>query len=119
MLEHDHSRQLPRMNPIDPTRQVARAARFSSFANSSVSKRPIWLVDAPPRSTALPPTIHQHRGIAPETLGVVHILVSGEASIRQTGEAADDAMPAVLARPAVGQDIARQCGQPQGIVSSR
>ena len=25
-------------------------------------------------------------------------------------------MPAVLARPAVGQDIARQCGQPQGIV---
>ena len=52
----------------------------------------------------------------PETLGVVHILVSGEASIDRLAKQTDDAMPAVLARPAVGQDIARQCGQPQGIV---
>ena len=28
------------------------------MASNSVSNRPIWLVDAPPRSTALPPTIH-------------------------------------------------------------
>ena len=57
-----------------------------------------------------------HRGIAPETLAVVHILVSGEASIDRLAKQTDDAMPAVLARPAVGQDIARHCGQPQGIV---
>ena len=57
-----------------------------------------------------------HRGIAPETVGVVHILVSGEASIDRLAKQTDDAMPAVLARPAVGQDMARQCGQPPGIV---
>ena len=45
-----------------------------------------------------------------------NILVSGEASIDRLAKQTDDAMPAVLARPAVGQDIARQCGQPQGIV---
>ena len=28
----------------------------------------IWLVDAPPRSTALPP---KHRGITPEPVGVL------------------------------------------------
>ena len=57
-----------------------------------------------------------HRGIASETVGVVHILVSGEASIDRLAKQTDDAMPAVLAHPAVGQDMARHCGQPQGIV---
>ena len=43
-------------------------------------------------------------------------VVSGEASIDRLAKQTDDAMPAVLACPAVGQDIARQAGQPQGIV---
>ena len=33
--------------------------------SNSVSNRPIWLVDAPPRSTALPPTIHRIAGSRP------------------------------------------------------
>ena len=39
-------------------KRSASAARLSLVASNSVSNRPIWLVDAPPRSTALPPTIH-------------------------------------------------------------
>jgi hypothetical protein len=40
----------------------ASAARLSSVANSSVSNRPIWLVQAAPPSTALPPTIQRMAG---------------------------------------------------------
>ncbi len=57
-----------------------------------------------------------HRGIAPEPAGIVHVLVSGEPSIDGLAKETDDAMPAVPAGAAVGQDITRQCGQAQGIV---
>ena len=57
-----------------------------------------------------------HRGIAPEPVGVVHILVSGEPSKDGLARQTDDAVPTVLAGPAVSQDITRQYGQAQGIV---
>ena len=57
-----------------------------------------------------------HRGIAPETVGVVHILVSGEPSKDGLAKQTDDTVPTVLAGPAVSQDITRQYGQAQGIV---
>ena len=86
----------PRMNPIDPNAdKSARAARFSSFANSPVSSAHLagrcaaafdrFAADDPP-----------HRRIAPETVGVVHILVSGEASIDRLAKQTDDAMPPFL-----------------------
>ena len=57
-----------------------------------------------------------HRGIAPEPVGVVHILVSGEPSKDGLAKQTDDTVPTVLAGPAVSQDITRQYGQAQGIV---
>ena len=43
----------------------ARTSMFASVARSSVSNRPIWLVDAACLSTALPPTIHRMAGSRP------------------------------------------------------
>ncbi len=42
-----------------------KLAGFSSIASNSVSNRPIWLVDTPPRSTGLPPTIQRIAGSRP------------------------------------------------------
>ena len=50
---------------IQMPKRSASAARLSLVASNSVSNRPIWLVDAPPRSTALPPTIHRIAGSRP------------------------------------------------------
>ena len=86
-------------------RYTAGSGKHGIAATAAGTMAGLFAADDPP-----------HRGIAPETVGVVHILVSGEASIDRLAKQTDDAMPAVLARPAVGQDIARQCGQPQGIV---
>jgi heme A synthase len=62
-IAEDGFRRLVSVHPIDPAPgQITRAARLSSPANSSVSKRPIWLAEAPPRSAALPPTIQQIAG---------------------------------------------------------
>ena len=52
-----------------------KASTFSSVANSSVSKRPIWLVEAACLSMALPPTI-QRMAIASQTVGVVEAKVA-------------------------------------------
>ena len=57
-----------------------------------------------------------HRGIASKPVGVVHVLVPGKAPIDGLTKKTDDAVPAVLTSPAVGQDIGRHCGQPKGIV---
>ena len=84
--------------------------------SNSVSKRLIWLVDAPPRSTAFPPTIHRIAGSRPQPVGVVHVLISGETSIDGLTQQSDNVVPAVLARPAVSQDIARQGGEAKGII---
>ena len=50
---------------IQMPKRSASAARLSLVASNSVSNRPIWLVDAPPRSTALPPTIPRIAGSRP------------------------------------------------------
>ena len=62
-----------------PDRAV-NAARLSSVASYSVSKRPIWLVEAATTIKALAIHDGSHRRIARQSLGIVHILVSGQAS---------------------------------------
>jgi hypothetical protein len=115
--EHDHLRPLLRMNSIDPNARQVREGSDVLVGRQQLGLEPPHLAGrcaaAFDRLAADNPP---HRGIAPETVGVVHILVSGETSIDRLAKQTDDAMPAVLPRPAVGQDIARQCGQPQGIV---
>ena len=57
-----------------------------------------------------------HRRIAPQPVGVVHVLISGETSIDGLTQQSDNVVPAVLARPAVSQDIARQGGEAKDII---
>ena len=57
-----------------------------------------------------------HRRIAPQPVGVVHVLISGETSIDGLTQQSDNVVPAVLARPAVSQDIARQGDEAKGVI---
>ena len=57
-----------------------------------------------------------HRGIAPQPLGVVHVLVPGKASVDRLAQETHDAVPAILASPVVGEDISRDCSHTQGVV---
>ena len=57
-----------------------------------------------------------HRRIARQPVGIVHVLISGETSIDGLTQQPDNVVPAVLARPAVSQDIARQGGEAKGII---
>ena len=47
-----------------------------------------------------------HRGIAPQSIGVVHVLVPGEAAVNGLTQQPDDAVPAVLAGSAVSHPSA-------------
>ena len=57
-----------------------------------------------------------HRGITPEPVGVVDILVAGETPIDGLAKETDDAVSAVPARAAIREHAARQCGQPERVV---
>jgi hypothetical protein len=60
-----------------PDRSVS-ASRLASVANHSVSKRPIWLLEAAARSNPLTAKDRSHRRIVREPLGVIDIFVAGE-----------------------------------------
>jgi hypothetical protein len=52
---------------------------------------------------SLDPNDPAHRGIMPQPLGIVYILVSSEASEHRLPQQADESMPAVPARARVGE----------------
>ena len=49
-------------------------------------------------------------------VGVVNVLISGKATIDRLSQEADDAVPAVPAGAAVGENFARQSGQAESII---
>jgi len=57
-----------------------------------------------------------HRGIMAQAFGVVHILVSSEASEHRLSQQADESMPAVLAGARVGEHLARRCCKAERVV---
>ena len=65
-VKNDHLRRATVMNTVDPDPvHVGQNFNVCIVARSSVSKRPIWLVDAACLSTALPATIHRMAGSRP------------------------------------------------------
>ena len=94
----------------------ASAVRFPSFASHSVSNRPIWLVDAAVPCAALPPTIHAHRRIASEPVGIVHVLVPGEAPEYGLSQHPDQIMPTVPARASISQMLSRDYHQSEHVI---
>ena len=82
---------------IQMPKRSASAARLSLVASNSVSNRPnlagrcAAALDSPAADD--PP----HRRIAPQPVGVVHVLVPGETTIDGLAKETDDAVPTVLA----------------------
>ena len=86
------------------------------FASSSVSNRPHLAGRCPAALDRLAADDPAHRGITPEPVGVVDILVAGETPIDGLAKETDDAVPAVPASAAIREHAARQCGQPERVV---
>ena len=89
---------------------------FASVARSSVSNRPIWLVDAACLSTALATNNPPHGRITSETVGVVYVLITTKATKHRLTELPRHAVPSVLAGTAVLENSPGNLGQAKGII---
>ena len=83
------------------------------MARNSVSKRPIWLVEAACFATARPPTTQR---ITSQAVGVVHVLIATEAAEDGLAKQSCQRMPAVLAGARVNETIANHVGQPERVI---
>jgi hypothetical protein len=72
-----------------------------SVASHSVSKRPIWLLDAAARSSPSRSTIARMGWITGEPLGVVDVLVSGEPPKHRSPKQSAQRVTPVLAAAAI------------------
>lgn len=93
----------------DPPRS-ASTTKFSSSASQSVSKRPIWQVEAAcfVGTTTIYPA---HRRIAPKLLGVVYVRVSGKAAEHRLPQHSDQIMLTVRARASISKMLPRDYHQ--------
>ena len=98
-----------------PDRSVS-AARFASVASHSVSKRPIWLVEAAGRSMTLPADDGAHRRIAGEPLGIVDVFVAGEAAVDRLAQAGRAAGGGCSSHADLGEGRCGHRGQAEHIV---
>ena len=98
-----------------PDRSVS-ASRLASVANHSVSKRPIWLLDAARTIETLTADDRPHRRIAGEAQGIVDILVAGEPTQHRLAEKPAQLVARVLATAAVEELRDRHVGEPKGVV---
>ena len=94
----------------------ASADRFASWVSTSVSKRPIWLVEAAcPRHG--PATHHPAHGrIMRQPVGIVHVLVPGQAPEHGLAELSNQGVASVRAGPGVRQDLSSGLAQAEGII---
>ncbi len=116
-VEHDQLRRLAVVNPVDPLARQVRKGSEVVVGRQQLGLEPPHLAGrgaaALDRLAADDPA---HGGIAPEPVGVVHVLVTGEATIDRLTQETDDAVPAVSAGSAVCENFARQWRQPEGVV---
>ena len=92
------------------------AARFASVASHSVSKRPIWLVEAAGRSMPSPADDGAHRRIAGEPLGIVDVFVAGEPAVDRLAQQAQQMVPDVPSTPTLAEGRCGHRGQIEHIV---
>src|SRR5687768_10268004 len=83
-----------------PDRSV-RASRLASIANHSVSKRPIWLLDAAARSRPSRPTNARIEGSPASRSASLIFLVAGEPTQHRLAEQPAQLVARVLATAAV------------------
>src|SRR6266487_6026798 len=94
-----------------------RAERFAGAASHCVSKRPIWLGEAAWSLDRLAADNPSHGWIAAQALGVVHVLISSEATKHRLSQHTDQRMAAVLARARVGECLACHSAQSERVAA--
>ena len=116
-VENDPLRWVAVMNPVDPDARKVSERGEVVIVGEELGLEPAHLADRCAATfngrAADDPA---HRGIAPEPAGVVHVLVSGEASIDGLAEQTDDAVPDVLAGAVVANGAVGRCGQAESVV---
>ena len=100
-----------------PDRSVS--ASVASVASHSVSKRPIWLLEAAARSRPSRPTLARNRGIAGEPLGVVDVLVASEPAEHRLAEQSASMWRAFLPRRPARSFVIAMAVSPSASSSSR
>ncbi len=102
-VEHDELRRVAVMNPVDPDARKLSECGEVVVCGQQLSLEPPHLAG---RCAAtldrLATDDPAHCGIAPEPVGVVHVLVPGETTIDRLAKETDHAVPTVLAGSAVG-----------------
>jgi hypothetical protein len=116
-VEHDAARRTPSMNEIDPlSRKIGKGRKVlfggepSSLEAAHLAR---WGGTAMSRLTADDPA---HRRIMAQTLGVVHIFVSGKAAKHGLPQHSDESVPAILAGPCVREAVAGHRGQAERVI---
>ena len=117
-VQHDHRRPI---GACATDRSIGRTdrqerERFSGAASHCVSNRPIWLGDAARAFRCFAADDPTHRWIVTQPLGIVHILVSGEAAENRLPQHADQRMTTVLAGACVGEQFAGRFAQAECII---
>ena len=116
-VEHHAPRRIVVVNPVDPHPRQVRKGREVLVVRQQLGLEPPHLAGRCPAALdRLAADDPAHRGITPEPVGVVDILVAGETPIDGLAKETDDAVPAVPASAAIREHAARQCGQPERVV---
>jgi len=105
------------VNPVDPQAQQVRKRSEVVVGRQQLGLEPPHLAGRCPATlNCLAADDPPHRGIAPEPVGVVHVLVAREASIDRLPEQTGDAVPAVATCPAVDQQVSCHSCQSAGVI---
>ena len=92
------------------------AARFSSAARNSVSKRPHLAGGSGLLCNSATADNPAHRRVTSQAVGVVHVLIATEAAEDGLAKQSCQRMPAVLAGARVIETIANHVGQPERVI---
>jgi hypothetical protein len=92
------------------------AFRLPGCVNTSVSKRPIWLVEAAVCSVARPPTTCRMVGSTEEPFGIIGVFVARQPAEDGLTHERDQRVLRVLARAPIAQQILTQVSQTQRLI---
>ena len=116
-IQHDDLRRLPLVNPVDPdTGEIGENGKVV-IRRQQFRLEPAHLAgrgSAPLNGVAADDPAH--RRVTAQSVSIVDIFVSGQSAIDRLSQEADQTVPAVLARPAIGKDFTRQRGQTKGVI---
>ena len=106
-----------RMHPVDPGAGQIGQCREVGFAGQPSGLEAAHLAGRG-GATIQPAAIHHgaHRRIMRQTVGIVHVLVAGEATEHRLAQQAGQQVARVLATAALRQRRTRQIGQPERVV---